>query len=172
MDETAFRILDTLSRGPGEQLSIRGLTRAIRSLHGTAHYANTYHAARKLQREGSLRFARGGNAQLVSLGLGSPPAINALAEMELTKRRLLFQRLKTLRHAFESLSELPAFGPVSLIDPERNANLNRVELLLCLPAGLAPGREPEGLFRELHALERKLNIRIDALALSESDFRA
>src|SRR3989304_5406915 len=121
MNETDFRILSTLSTNPGRHLSVRGLTTAVRARHGIAHYANTYRAARRLQREGILRFARAGSRQLGSLNFESPLTTDSLAEMELLKRRMLAKRLKSLRRLLVSLSEGPAFGPIALIDPARKA---------------------------------------------------
>ena len=66
MDDTEFRVLDTLSRDPGRDVSISELTRDIRRLHGTAYYANTYKALHKLREEGIVRITKTGNSSLVS----------------------------------------------------------------------------------------------------------
>ena len=171
MDETAFRILDTLSRDPGRAISISELSREIKRLHGTAYYSNTNRTLHRLQREGIVQLARGGNSWLASLDLSKSQAIDALSEMELHKRRSLLAKREEFRRLFDSLSDGPFSAPTALIEPERNIKLNRAELLIPLPEGAtSPGAE--ALLAWLDELGRRLNIRFDTLILSAKEFRS
>ena len=172
MDDTEFRILDTLSRDPGRDVSISGLTREIRRLHGTAHYANTYRVLDRLRTEGIVGITKTGNSSLVSLDMGSRRTIDSLSEMELRKRRSLLSRREELQRLFDALSDGPAIGPTCLIDAERNATLNRAELLLLLPNWAAGGDTDETLRETLRTVEGKLTMRIDALGLHDEGFRS
>ncbi len=172
MDETEFRILDTLSRDPDRQISISELTREIQHLHGTAHYPNTYRALQEMKQEGIIDLAKTGSASMVSLNLRNPQTIDSLSEMELHKRHALSEKREEFQRLSSSISDYAALGPISLIDPERNLKLNRAELVIPLPEWAATKEAPEALRQSLESLEAKLDMRIDALTLGEAEFRS
>ena len=60
MDETTFRILDTLSSGLGSPVSINELTKKINERYGTAYYANIYEKAQRLVKRGIIGITRTG----------------------------------------------------------------------------------------------------------------
>src|SRR6266487_1080267 len=172
MDETEFRILDTLSRDPGRELSISGLTREIRRLHGTAHYANTYRALMSLQKQGVVHLKKTGNISLVSLDLKNRGTIDSLSEMELRRRHTLLEKREELQRLYDAFSDASYLGPISLIDAERNIKLNRAELLIQLP-DWAWNRASADMFEgKLEEAEGRLGIRIDALTLDDDRFRS
>lgn len=172
MDKTAFRILDTLSRDPGRELSISALTRDIRHLHASAYYSNTYNTLTQLQKEGIVNLTKAGNHSLVTLNLRNRGTIDALAEMELRKKHSLLTRRAGLQRLFDSISDAPPIGPTSLIDPDRNIKLNRAELLIQLPEWASSESNTEALRENIREWEGKLNIRIDALMLTDERFRS
>ena len=169
MDETAFRILDVLSRDPGGGISISALSRDIKRLHGTAYYSNVYNALHRLERDGIVRLTKAGHSSLASPNLRNRQTIDALSEMELQGRRSLLAKREELRRLFDSLSDTPSMGPASLIDAERNMKLNRAELLIQIPEGMS-STGAEALRARLDDLEGRLNVRIDALILDERGF--
>ncbi len=171
MDEMKFRILDTLSRDPGGQMSISALARDIKRLHGTAYYSNTYKALHQLQKEGVVHLTKAGNSSQVSLDLRNRQTIDALSEMELRKRHSLLSGREELQRLFDSLSDSPSIAPASLIDAERNAKLNRAELLIQFPEWISDAGT-KTFYESLREIEARLNIRIDALALDEKGFRS
>lgn len=171
MDETAFRILDTLSRDPGRAISISDLSREIKRLHGTAYYSNTNKSLHRLRAEGIVQLARAGNSWLASLDLSKPQAIDALSEMELHKRRALLAKRDEFRRLFDSLSSSPYSAPTALIEPEKNIKLNRAELLIQLPEG-ASATGTETILAWLGELGRRLNIRLDILILDGKGFQS
>lgn len=171
MDELEFRILDTLSRDPGRQMSISALARDIKRLHGTAYYSNTHKALHRLQKEGVVHLTKAGSSSQVSLDLRNRQTIGALSEMDLRKRHSLLSGREELQRLFDSLSDPPSIAPASLIDAERNAKLNRAELLIQIPGWISNART-KILGDSLREMEARLNIRIDALALDEKGFRS
>jgi len=171
MDEMEFRILDTLSRDPGERMSISALAREIKRLHGTSYYSNTFNALRQLETEGTINLTKAGNSTQVSLNLRNRQTIDALSEMELRKRHVLLSGREELQRLFDSLADSPSIPPASIIDAERNGKLNRAELLIQLPEWISSAGA-KTLSESLRELADRLNIRIDALALDEKGFRA
>jgi len=170
MDEMEFRILDTLSRNPDRAVSINALTKEIRQLHDTAHYPNVYKTLHRLNEDGLVRLTKTGNSSLASLDLENRQAITALSEMELWKRRFLFERSAELRRLRDSVFDDLLIGPISLIDAEGNMKLNRAELLIQLPECPKKAEMTESLLKILGRLEGRLNLRIDALVLDKADF--
>ena len=87
MDETTFRILDTLSRELGRQISINELTRKIAKQHGSAYYANIYKKLLALNKEGTILIGRIGKSSIISLNFKNYLLIDLLIEMELKKKK-------------------------------------------------------------------------------------
>ncbi len=171
MNETQFRVLDTLSREIGHQKSISELTREIGERYGTAYYSNIYDALQELKREGVINLTKAGNTSLVSLELGRIPAIDLLAQMELKKKHEFLKKREEFQLLLEQLSSLSAPGSICLVDPERNAKLNRAELLITLPKRGGLGDARKALYNRLREISSKSNMRIDALALDEDEFQ-
>ncbi len=172
MEKTEFKILDTLSRDPGRETSISSLTRDIQKLHGSAYYSNTYKALTQMEEEGIVSLTKAGNSSLVALNFKNGRTIDALSEMELRKRRSLLTKREELQRLFDSIPDAALIGPTSLIDGERNIRLNRAELLFQLPEWASSEGATEALQEDMNELERKLNIRIDALTLDDKAFRS
>ncbi len=176
MYETTFRILDALSRDLGSQVSINKLTEEIRKLYGSAHYSNVYKALHELIEEGIIDLTRAGKASLVSLDFSKYTTIDRLTEMELKKKYDFLKKKGELQLLLAYMSgfykEFPFMGPICLVDPERNLRLNRAELLIKLPKSEhQPGDGAGTLRRMLQDLQSRFNMRIDALALNDEQFR-
>lgn len=172
MDDTAFRILDALSKNLGRPLSIRRLAEEIKELHGTAYYANVYRAVRGLADDGVLRLTHAGKSSLVSLNFASYLTSDLLTEVELLRKRLFLGERKEwqllLAELEGRLRSLPGTGPACLINPERNAKLNRAELLILLRnPERGPGVSPEAVPDALADLGKRHGVRLDALVLGE-----
>jgi hypothetical protein len=171
MDETTFRILDTLSRQLGRPLSILELTRRIEHFHRTAYYANIYEKLRNLAAHGTITLEKSGRSSIASLNFGDYFLLDLLTEMELTrKRRLLEKRpeLQMLCADIDSRSkELPFIQSISLIHPERNIKLNKAELLILLQTQRP--EERRRLREIISTLGRAHSIRIDYLPLKSGE---
>lgn len=171
MDETTFRILDTLSRQLGRPLSILELTRKIQQFHHTAYYANIYEKLRNLAARGIITLEKAGRSSIAGLNFGDYFLLDLLTEMELTKKRRVLERRPELRMLCADIDvrfkELPFTQSISLIRPERNIRLNKAELLILLQR---QGSDERCRLRGImETLQRAHNIRIDYLPLTTTE---
>jgi len=171
MDETTFRILDTLTREIGRPLSILELTSKIKELHETAYYANTYRQLRNMAAHGLISLTKAGKSAIASLNPTSYLLIDLLTEIELTRKRKLLQERPELNLIFADLDkqckDLDFIKSISMIRPEKNFKLNRIELLIILRnhdfSNIAKIHEI------LRGIQRRYNIRIDYLPLQTAE---
>lgn len=176
MDETTYRILDTLWRETGRPISIHELTSKIRSSHGTAYYPNIYEKMHALATEGTITLTKAGRSSLANLNFANYLLIDLLTELELRRKRDLLTKSKELQMLFKDTEEryedIRSIESISAISAERNIRLNRAELLFLL-------HDTEGnlLQREIisiHAIARDLqalhNIKIDPLIITTNEF--
>ena len=176
MDETAFRILDTLWKETGRPVSIRELTSKIRESHGTAYYANIYQKVRALTREGTITLTKAGRSSIVDLNFTNYLLIDLLTELELKRKHNLLMKSKELQMLFKDVEEryedIRSIESISAISAERNLKLNRAELLILLHDS-----RDNNLHREIikiHAITRDLqahhNTKIDTIILTTGAF--
>jgi hypothetical protein len=176
MEKLEFRIINTLSRRFNTPVTISELTREIRLLHGAAHYANVYRRVQQLESDGVITTERIGNASLISLNRDSYQMVDWLAEAEIIRERELLRDNPRWQMLIDQLSThlggLHTMGTPCLIDAERNLKRNRLELLFRLE-GRADGfgRRAKAVRNVLRQLQASSAVRIDALILSDSQFR-
>jgi hypothetical protein len=172
MDETTFRILDTLSRQLGRPLSILELTRKIHEFHRIAYYANIYEKLRNLAAHGTITLAKAGKSSIASLNFGDYFLLDLLTEMELIRKRRLLEKRPELQMLCADIDSrcknLPFIQSISLIRPEKNIKLNKAELLILLHRSSAD--EKHRLHEIINILQRMHNIRINYLPLSAGEF--
>jgi len=177
VDETTFRILDIISRDLGRPISINELTRKIAKQYGSAYYANIYNKLLALNKEGIIHIERMGKSSIISLNFKSYLLIDLLNEMELKKKQEFIghrpEQQMLLLEIDTYFSDLPFMKSISLISPDRNAKLNRAELLILLK-----GTEQELKFQKTRLTTNKIlssiqnihNIKIDHLILIKEEF--
>jgi hypothetical protein len=176
MDETTFRILDTLWKETGRLVSIHELTSKIEKAHGTAYYANIYQKTHALSKEGTITLTKAGRSSIANLNFSNYLLTDLLTELELRRKRDLLKQSKELLMLFKDTEEryenIRSIESVSAIDAERNLNLNRAEFLILLH-----GSNSNILHREIidiHAIARDLqalhNIKLDLLVLTTDAF--
>jgi len=176
MDETTYRILDTLWKETGRPSSIRELTTKIRKSHGTAYYPNIYEKMRALAAEGTIILTKAGRSSLANLNFANYLLIDMLTELDLKRKHDLLVKSERLQLLFKDIEEryenIRSIESISAIDPERNIRLNRTELLMLLN-----GSNPSAIQRDtlrIHTAARNIqarhNIKIDALILTTDDF--
>ena len=178
MDEATFRILDTLCRELGSTISIHQLTARIRQYYGTVYYARTYNKLIDLSKQGLITITKAGRSSIPSLNFSSYMLLDLLSEIEMRKKREFLERFKTL---LLLLMDMEAYArnnsrieSISLINPERNAKLNRAELLILLhdiDSSILPD-ELLSIHHTLRNLESARVIRIDSLPLMAKEFRS
>jgi hypothetical protein len=176
MDETTYRILDTLWRETGNPISIHELTSRIRESHGTAYYPNIYEKMRALATEGTITLTRAGRSSLANLNFANYLLIDLLAELELKRKHDLLTKSKGLQMLFRDIEEryddIRSIESISAIDPERNLRLNRTELLFLLHDSNPSIKQRNT--KMIHTTARNIqalhNIKIDSLILTTEEF--
>ena len=136
MDETTLRILDILSREIGNSLSINELTKKIEKIHGTAHYVNIYNEITSLATEDIIKLTKTGRSSIATLNFENYLLIDLLAEMDLRKKQDFLkgrQEMQMLVMEIDTyLRDIDFTKSICLINPERNAKLNKAELIIHL----------------------------------------
>lgn len=187
MDETSFKILETLSREVGRETSISQLTERVGELYGSAYYANIYKKLRQLEKDKIIRLDKVGNTTIVSLNFRDYWIADVLAQVEIMKKQRflqehielqkLFHNIETTydwlwedyREKFEDSDRAPPFiRSISAIRPDKNAMLNRLELLVLLRGPGADRIQAAAARLPIQALQGPM--KIDALVLTETEF--
>jgi hypothetical protein len=173
MDTPTIRILDTLSSSIGDSLSINQLTERIKTTYGTAYYANIYQKLQELKNEGLLTLDPIGRSSNVKLNFQNYLLIDALAEMEIEKKRTLLTKrtnlLPFLTEMDKAFKDTCAIKSINAINPTKNLKLNRIELLFLTAETPNRSGETAELFKEMQRLQNKHNLKIDILILNKTD---
>jgi len=176
MDDTTYRVLDTLWKETGRPISIHELTSKIRRSHGTAFYSNIYEKTRALAAEGTITLTKAGRSSLASLNFANYLLIDLLTEVDLRRKRDLLAESKELQMLFknaeERCEEIRSIESISAINAERNLKLNRAELLFLLhdPKGNLLQREIIRIHATARDLQAFATIKIDPLILTTDEF--
>jgi hypothetical protein len=177
MDEATFRILDTLSMELGNTLSIHQLTSKIKQNYGTGYYARTYNKLIDLSKQGLIQLSKAGRSSIPSLNFSSYALLDMLSEIDMRKKRQFLDRFKNTELLLLDLEthahNNPQIESISIIDAERNAKLNRAELLFLLHdmnSDNLPDRSIS-IYNTIRDFQDSRNIRIDALPLTTKRFR-
>jgi hypothetical protein len=176
MEETTFRIMDTLSRELGNPISISKLTERIKELHGTAYYANIYRGLQNLAREGAITLTKTGNTSIANLNFRNYLLLDLLTEMELRRKHELLKKDAfqiILMDVDARLRNMRRIESISLINPEQSLKLNRLELLILLDRDLKDGRRLDytlKLSEMVQQIQNKHNTKIDPLILTSDEF--
>jgi hypothetical protein len=174
MDTTTLRIIDIISSNIGNALSINQLTKYIKNTHGSAYYANIYQKIQELKNEGLLNVEPMGNSSNVKLNFQNCLLTDALAEMEIEKKRHFLKSRTSLFPVLEeinkTLANLCAVKSISSINPSNNIKLNRLELLFLLKDAPNYLKEATQVYRSMIELQNRHNLKINSLILSKKDF--
>lgn len=177
MDDTTFRILDTLSRELGKPISINELTKKIEKLHGKAYYKNIYDKLHTMANNKIITLTKSRNSSLVSLNFTNYLLIDLLAQMELVRKQNFLQLHRELQMLFLEIDtyfkDLHIIQSISAINLEYNINLNRVELLILLRNIRSIEQMVNAtlsIYRLIGNIQSIHNIRIDYLLLSVNEF--
>ncbi|MHB8545159.1 MAG: hypothetical protein ACYDAJ_00120 [Nitrosotalea sp.] len=176
MDEATYRILNMLTRNLGKPLSINDLTGKIEETYGGTYYANINEKIHDLTKEGIITLSKAGRSSLTSINFNNYLIIDLLAEMELRRKQdflqgkqemqMLMMEIDTYLHSFLLIKS------ISLMNPERNTKLNKVELLIHLRKTERKKMEETkiGIHKIIDTLQRIHNIRIDYVTLEDKMF--
>ena len=125
MDETTFRILDTLWKETGRSISIRELTSRIKESYGTAYYPNIYLKMRSLTKEGRITLTKAGRSSIASLNFNNYLLLDQLTELELRRKHDLLAKSKELQMLFQDAGEryegIRSIESISAINADRKS---------------------------------------------------
>ena len=159
-----------MSKRVSDPVSIRQLALDM-ARSGPAYYPNVYRALVSLGKEGLVTMEKQGKASIPALDFSSYLLLGTLAEMELQKKREFLRKRPDAWGLFESLErelgDIPSVGSILLLDPERNAKLNRAE-----PLVLTEGKDriQEGMVKKVsRELGTWFNVRGEPLVVSGSE---
>ncbi|MGI0046763.1 MAG: hypothetical protein ACREBB_06195 [Nitrosotalea sp.] len=176
MNEAAYRILDILARNLGKPLSINELTGKMEETYGGAYYANTNEKIHDLAKEGIIILSKAGRSSLTSINFNNYLMIDLLSEMELRRKQdflrarqemqMLVMEIYAYFHSFLLIKS------ISMMNPERNAKLNKAELLIHLRKTERKKMQEAkiGIHTIIDTLQRIHNIRIDYMILEDKMF--
>lgn len=175
MDEATFRILDTLSREIGNPISIHQLTSKIKQQYGTGYYARTYNKSMELSKQGLIAITKTGRSSIPSLNFPGYSLLDMLSEIEMRRKREFLDGSRALRPLIMDIEACahgdPRIDSISLTNPERNARLNRAELLILLRnSPERSSKQTAPIYTAMRDIQIKRDIRTDALLLSTEDF--
>src|SRR5712692_8603200 len=113
MSGTEFRIIDVISRGIGNPISISGLTTEIKEYYGSAYYPNIYNALISLKNENIIQIERQGKTSIPLLNFDNYLLPDILIEMELQKKRRFLEKWPEAQLLFKSIEN--TFSNISFI---------------------------------------------------------
>jgi hypothetical protein len=175
MDETTYKILDVLSRNLGRPTSIHELTRKIKEMYGRAYYANIHEKIHDLTQDNIITLSKSGRSSIISLYFENYLLIDLLAEMELMRKQYFLkekQEMQMLMMEIDTLLYNVSFiKSISLINPERNAKLNKTEIMFHIFQNKKDMEKTKIEINTIMAsLQRIHNIRINYLILDDEMF--
>ena len=173
MMETEFRILDILSKEMGNPMSINKLTEKIKQAYGTAYYTNIHAEIQRLAEQKTLKLEKSGKSQIIDLNFENYLLIDLLAELELIKKHRFLEKRPEFQMIMLELNtytkDIPMIKSIAIIEPEKNAKLNRIELLFILRK-TEDEKQLSDLKNIMQTLQQIHTIRIDSLFLSDEKF--
>lgn len=176
MIEQEFRILDTLSREMGSTMSIRQVASKIQTAYGTGDYKNIYAAIKEMEKKRMVILERAGKSSIAKLNFEDYLIVDLLAEMELKRKQEFLrgkQEMQMLMLEFDTyLQNVSLVRSISLINPERNAKINKAEFLIQLKDADKKSIEETkiGIFTIVNMLQKIHNIKLDYLVLENEAF--
>ncbi|MGQ0771598.1 MAG: hypothetical protein ACT4NT_02330 [Nitrososphaerota archaeon] len=176
MDEATFRILDILSRNLGKPMSINEITRKIEETYGGTYYANTNEKIHSLAQDNIIKLSKSGRSSIISPYFENYLLIDLLAEMELIRKQDFLKGRQEMQMLMMEIDTFfynaPLIKSVLLMNPERNAKLNKAEILFHLKSLTRKSATDTKI--EISAtminLQKMHNIKIDYLILDDEVF--
>lgn len=200
MDETTFRILDTLSRSLGENLSINQLTEKISTIHPTAYYKNIYDKIQELKDSKIIFLEDAGKSKIARLNFENENITSLMIEIELKKMQQFMEKRIEFKRLADELADMNQIGfihikSLAIIQPEKNARLNKIDLIILMQKPMPfqmrneqngktsteefKGKQLEEMLQEeirsiyshLQSLSKIHHIAINALILTKEEFK-
>ncbi len=176
MDETTFKILETLSENIGHEMSIKQLTEEIQRVHGSAHYANIYDKVQQMSKDKMISLGKAGNTYRISLNFYDYWIVDILTQMEIIKKQKMlgaYPRILQLLSNVENIAAaMPSISSISAIRPIKYEAVNRLELLVLIRDGIPSDAEEASRISvdySVRLMQHGGGTKIDSLVLRESE---
>lgn len=173
MKDIEYKILDKLSKGIGNPISIHKIKEKINDTYGHAHYPNIYNAIQEMAKRGLVNIDKYGRSSVTSLNFDNPLLIDSLAQAELINKIHFLEGRKDWQMLVLQINghlvDMSTIKSILIINPETNARLNRIELLILLRT-VKCKKELGHIRKVMGLLQRVHNIRVDCLMLDETNF--
>ncbi len=176
MKENTYKILDILARDIGNPISINKIKNKIKKFHGNADYKNIHTSIHEMEKSRIITTEKIGKSTIAELNFENYIIIDLLSEMELIKKIRFLENYSEYQLTIQELNsmfkELFFIKSVLLIDPKRNAKLNRMELVWIHVAHPSVDADKEMIAIQdfIHKLQQIHNIKIDYLVLPDKKF--
>ncbi len=177
MDETTFRVLETLSDNIGQEMSIKTLTENIQRFHGSAHYANIYDKVQRMSKDKMISLNKAGNTYRISLNFYDYWIVDLLTQMEIIKKQKLLVAYPRILHLLSGVegiaATIPNISSISAIRPTKYEAVNRLELLILIKDDTPSKAEESRILADysIQLMQYGGGSKIDCLVLTESEFR-
>jgi hypothetical protein len=176
MLDIEFRILDVLSREIGNTLSINKITEKVKTMYGSGDYKNIYVAINSMNKDKIVTLEQAGNTSIANINFENYMIIDLLSEMELRKKQDFLKNRQEMQMLMLDLDTYlynqDHIQSISIINPERNAKLNKIEFLVHLKKSSNRKMIYEtklGIYALLNHLQMIHTTRIDALVLEDNE---
>ena len=176
MLDIEFRILDVLSREIGNTLSINKITEKVKTMYGSGDYKNIYVAINNMNKDKIVTLEQAGNTSIANINFENYMIIDLLSEMELRKKQDFLKNRQEMQMLMLELDTYlynqDLIQSISIINPERNAKLNKTEFLVHLKKSSNRKMIYEtklGIYAILNHLQMIHTTRIDALVLEDNE---
>lgn len=176
MKENTYRILDILAREIGNPMSINELKNKIQKFHGSADYKNIHTSIHEMEKSRIITTEKIGKSTIAELNFENYLLIVLLSEMELVNKIQFLEDYPEYQLPIQELNsmfkELFFIKSILLIDPKRNAKLNRMELVWIHVAhpSVDADKEMTTIRDFMHKMQHVHNIKIDYLVLPDKKF--
>ncbi len=175
MNKFTLRTTDILSREIGNSVSINRLVGKIQDTYGTAYYRQVYDEIKRLEASKEIGRIRAGRSTFPFLNFANPLLIDKISQIELERKMRFLQNRKGLKTIIAELTEklrkYELVYSIGIINPEKNAKLNRIELVIILRDFKSDNDlEPILTLRKLiKTMSASHNIRMDPLFIQENN---
>lgn len=177
MRENTYRILDILAREIGNPMSINSIKNNISQIYGIADYKNIYTSIQEMMESDLITIEKIGKSSIAVLNFENPLLIDLLAEMEIRRKTMFLEKRQDLQLLLidlnTNLKDFYFIKSMSIINPEKNAKLNRTELLIIMKNSKKKGDiqgEATAIQNIMNVLQNKHNIRIDHILINGNAF--
>lgn len=174
MNEMEFRVIETLAGEIGNSMSISDITKKIRKNYSSGDYKNIRNTIQNLANKNIITMQKTGNTIIAELNFENYLLVDLLTETELIKKIKFLERFQELQIILSEINtQLKDFSEIKsllLLNPERSAKLNNLELLLILNQNKTEEKEIKKIIEILEMQGNIHNVRIEHLILEDRVF--